>query len=58
MLDKELLSTLRLYDRTIIIGLNDEYAQLMLEKKIDFYLKKLAEKKKKEDMIEQLKHGQ
>ena len=30
----------------------------MVEKKIDSYLKKLHEEKKKEDMIEQLKQGQ
>ena len=30
---------------------------MMLEKKIDYYLKKLDDEKKK-DMIEQLKHGQ
>lgn len=58
MTEKELLSALGLGDRTITIGLNDEYAQMMLEKKIDSYLKKLDEEKKKEDMIEQLKYGQ
>ena len=58
MADKELLRTIGLDDRTITIGLNDEYAQMMLEKKIDSYLKKLDEENKKEDMIEQLKHGQ
>ena len=58
MTDKELLRAIGLDDRTITIGLDDEYAQIMLEKKIDSYLKKLDEEKKKEDMIEQLKHGQ
>lgn len=58
MTDKELLRAIGLDDRTITIGLNDEYAQMMLEKKIDSYLKKLDDEKKKEDMIEQLKHGQ
>ena len=58
MTDKELLRAIGLDDRTITIGLNDEYAQMMLEKKIDSYLKKLVDEKKKEDMIEQLKHGQ
>lgn len=58
MNDKELLRALGLDDRIITIGLDDEYAQMMLEKKIDSYLKKLDEEKKKEDMIEQLKHGQ
>ena len=58
MTDKDLLRAIGLDDRIITIGLNDEYTQMMLEKKIDSYLKKLDEEKKKEDMIEQLKHGQ
>lgn len=58
MTDKELLRAIGLDDRTITIGLDNEYAQMMLEKKIDSYLKKLDEEKKNEDMIEQLKHGQ
>ena len=58
MTNKELLRAIGLDDRTITIGLDDEYEQMMLEKKIDYYLKKLDEEKKKEDMIEQLKHGQ
>ena len=58
MTDKELLRAIGLDDRTITIGLNYDYAQMMLEKKIDSYLKKLDEEKKKEDMIEHLKHGQ
>ena len=33
MTDKELLRAIGLDDRTITIGLNDEYAQMMLEKK-------------------------
>jgi hypothetical protein len=57
MSDKELLRAIGLDDRTIEIGLNDEYAQMMLEKKIDNYLKKLDEEKKKEQLIEQLKNG-
>lgn len=57
MSDKELLRALGLDDRTITIGLNDEYAQMMLEKKIDSYLKKLDDEKKKEDMIDKLKTG-
>lgn len=58
MTNKELLRAIGFDDRTITIGLDNEYAQMMLEKKIDSYLKKLDEEKKKEDMIEQLKHGQ
>ena len=57
MTDKELLKALGLDDRTITISLNDEYAQMMIEKKIDNYLKKLDEEKKKEDFIGQLKNG-
>ena len=57
MSDKDLLKALGLDDRTITIGLNDEYAQIMIEKKIDSYLKKLDEEKKKEDFIDQLKNG-
>ena len=57
MSDKDLLRALGLNDRTITIGLNDEYAQMMLEKKIDAYLKKLDEEKKKEEMVEKLKNG-
>lgn len=58
MTDKDLLRAIGLDGRIITIGLNDEYTQMMLEKKIDSYLKKLDEEKKKEDIIEQLKHGQ
>lgn len=58
MTDKDLLRAIGLDDRIITIGLNDEYTQMMLEKKIDSYLKKLDEEKKKEDIIEQLKHVQ
>ena len=47
MSDKELLKLLGLEDRTISIGLDDEYARIVLEKKIDDYLKKLDDKKKK-----------
>lgn len=57
MTDKELLRAIGLDDRTITIGLNDEYAQIMLEKEIDSYLKKLEEEKKKEEMIDKLKDG-
>ena len=54
MTNKELLRAIGFDDS----GLNDEYEQMMLEKKIDSYLKKLDDEKKKEDMIEQLKHDQ
>ena len=55
MSDKELLKLLGLEDRTISIGLDDEYARIVLEKRIDGYLKKLDEEKKKQEQIEFLK---
>lgn len=55
MTDKELLKLIGLEDRTINIGLNDEYAQMVLEKRIDAYLKKIDEEKKKQDQINYLK---
>ena len=57
MTDKELLQAIGLDDRTITINLNDEYTQIMLEKKIDSYLKKIEEEKKKEEMLNFLKEG-
>lgn len=51
MNDKELLKLLGINDTTITLGLDDEYLQIMLEKKIDDYLKKLDEEKKKEEQI-------
>lgn len=38
MSDKELLKLLGLEDRTISIGLDDEYARIVLEKRIEQYL--------------------
>lgn len=55
MSDKEVLKLLGLEDRTISIGLDDEYARIVLEKKIDDYLKKLDDEKKKQEQIEFLK---
>ena len=55
MKDKDILKMLGLDDRTITIGLNDEYTQMVLEKKIDDYLKKIDEENKKEKMISYLK---
>ena len=57
MKDKDLLKLLGLNDRTISIGLNDEYLQITLEKKIDDYLKKLEEKREKDKLINSLKNG-
>lgn len=57
MNDKDLLKLLGLNDKTISIGLDDEYLQLTLEKKIDNYLKKIDEQKEKEKMISTLQSG-
>ena len=43
MNDKELFN---------ILGLNDEYLRITLEKKIDTYLKQLDEEKKKQEQID------
>ena len=51
MKDKDILNMLGLNDRTITLTVDDEYLQIMLEKKIDDYLKKLDEEKKKEEQI-------
>lgn len=48
MKDKDILNMLSLNDRTITLTADDEYLQIMLEMKIDNYLKKLDEEKKKE----------
>lgn len=50
MNDKELLKLLGINDTTITFGL-DEDIQIAIEKKIDNYLKKLDEEKKKEEQI-------
>lgn len=55
MSDKELLQILGLNDRTISIWLDDEYARIVVEKKIDDYLKKLDDEKKQQEQIEFLK---
>ena len=52
MKDKDILNMLGLNDRTITLTADDEYLQIMLEKKIDNYLKKLDEEKKKEEKID------
>lgn len=52
MKDKDILDMLGLNDRTITLTAADEYLQIMLEKKIDNYLKKLDEAKKKEEKID------
>ena len=55
MTDKELLRALGLYDRTITLNFNNEYTQTMIEKKIDTYLKKIEEERKREETIKKLK---
>ena len=52
MNDKDLLKLLGLNDRTFTIGLDDEYLQMTLEKKIDDYLKKLDEEREKQKRID------
>lgn len=52
MKDKDILNILGLNDRTITLTADDEYLQIMLEKKIDNYLKKLDEEKKKQEQID------
>lgn len=52
MKDKDILNMLGLNDRTITLTADDEYLQIMLEKKIDNYLKKLDEEKKKQEQID------
>ena len=56
MKDKDILDMLGLNDRTITLTADDEYLQIMLEKKIDNYLKKLDEEKKKEEKIDYYKN--
>ena len=51
MKDKDILNMLGLNDRTITLNADDEYLQIMLEKKIDNYLKKLDEEKNKNKQI-------
>ena len=50
MNDKDLLKLLGINDTTITFGL-DEDIQIAIERKIDNYLKKLDEEKKKEEQI-------
>ena len=55
MSDKEILQALGLNDRTIEIGLTDEYLQTVIERKIDDYLQELKEKQDKDKMVGWLK---
>ena len=54
--DKDILNMLGLNDRTITLTADDEYLQIMLEKKIDNYLKKIDEEKKKQEQIDYYKN--
>lgn len=56
MKDKDILNMLGLNDRTITLTADDEYLQIMLENKIDNYLKKLDEEKKKQEQIDYYKN--
>ena len=56
MTDKQLLEMLGLKDRTISIAFDEDY-QKILEHKVDDYLKKIDEEKKKDDLIDLLKKG-
>ena len=51
MRDKDILNMLGLNDRTITLSADDEYLQLVLEKKIDIYLKKLDEEREKKKWL-------
>lgn len=55
MSDKELLKALGLDNRTLSVTLDDEYTRVVLEKRIDDYLKKIDEEKKKQEQIDFLK---
>lgn len=56
MSDKDLLKALGLNDRTITLGIDDEYLQITLERKIDKYLKKLDEEKKRKEQVDYYKN--
>ena len=56
MKNKDILDMLGLNDRIITLTADDEYLQLMLEKKIDNYLKKLDEEKKRKEQVEYYKN--
>ena len=56
MRDKDILNVLGLNDRTITLTADDEYLQIMLEKKIDNYLKKIKEEKERKEKIDYYKN--
>ncbi len=54
MKDKDILKALGLSSRTISVGIEED-VQIMVEDKIDRYLKKIDNDKKKQDTIDTLK---
>ena len=52
MKDKDILNMLGLNDRTITLGLDDEYLQITIEKKSNDYLKKIDEENEKKKRID------
>ena len=56
MTDKDILDILGLDDRTITLNADDEYLQIVLEKKIDNYLKKLDKEKERKEKIDYYKN--
>ena len=56
MKDKDILDMLGLNDRTITLSVDDEYLQITLERKIDKYLKKLDEEKKRKEQVDYYKN--
>ena len=53
---KDILNMLSLNDRTITLSADDEYLQITLERKIDNYLKKLDEEKKRKEQVDYYKN--
>ena len=56
MKDKDILNMLGLNDRTITLSADDEYLQITLERKIDNYLNKLDEEKKRKEQVNYYKN--
>ena len=56
MKNKDILDMLGLNDSTITLNVDDEYLQITLERKIDNYLKKLDEEKKRKEQVDYYKN--
>ena len=56
MKNKDILDMLGLNDSTITLNVDDEYLQITLERKIDKYLKKLDEEKKRKEQVDYYKN--